>query len=393
MRGFIKKRGKAKDKWTLYASHPTERYKNGNPKQVTRTVTGSKKDAERELTKFLTEMDNRSYVPTSKMTVREFLLEWLRDYAKPHVQPNTYALWEGIVRNHLIPGLGHLRLTELEPPDIDVFYSKLARAKKPNGSRLAPLTVLHVHQVLHVALENAVRRQRLIRNPANAKLIDRPKATQGERNTLSKEEVVRLFDVVRGHKYEIPVVLACAAALRRGEVYGLTWRDIDFGRNTLHVRHSMEETTEYGLRLKGTKTTKGRRSIPLLDITIEPLLRHRETQVKQKEQLGEGYKDNGLIMAELDGRPSKPYNLSSWFPKVLSKAGLPKVTFHDLRHTAATLMLQAGIPMKVVQEVLGHSTIKITMDLYSHVTPPMLEETKQKMNDFWRPQEEQKDEN
>jgi integrase len=241
---------------------------------------------------------------------------------------------------------------------------------------------VHCHRVLRKALKHAVKWHLLIRNPADA--ADPPRAEHREMSTLDEEGVATLFEAVRGTRLEVPVMLAVTTGLRRGELLGLRWRDVDLEKGTLAVRQSIEQTKD-GLAFKEPKTRRGRRVVALPNVTVEALRRHRSEQAKRRLALGSPYKDQGLVLTRLDGRPMDPAETSKAFARVVVKTGLRRVSFHGLRHTHATLLLRSNVHPKIVSERLGHATIGITLDTYSHVVPDMQEAAAKKLDGVLEP--------
>ncbi|MEO6025580.1 MAG: site-specific integrase [Candidatus Binatia bacterium] len=319
-----------------------------------------------------------NYVAAGRLTVAEFLKKWLADYAKQTVAARTSERYAELLRLHVVPTLGQHQLSKLEPLHIQHLYSTLLESGRRDGKGgLSPQTVVHCHRVLRKALKHAVKWQLLIRNPAEA--VDPPRVDHREMTTLDEEEVAGLFEAVRGTRLELPVVLAVSTGLRRGELLALRWRDVDLEKATLAVRQSIEQTKN-GLAFKEPKTRRGRRVVALPNVTVEALRRHRTDQAKRRLSLGSAYKDQGLVLTRLDGRPMDPAETSKAFARVIARNGLRRHSLHSLRHTHATLLLRANVHPKVVSERLGHATIGITLDTYSHVLPDMQEAAAKKLD-------------
>jgi integrase len=298
-------------------------------------VRGVKRDAQRELARLLHSLDTGGYVEPNRLTVGEYLRLWLDDYAKANVSAKTFERYEEIVRLHLTPGLGNLLLTKLHPLHIQELYSRAletGRCDKKGG--LSTQTVLHHHRVLRQALQQAVRWRLLVANPADAVKPPRPK-----RKVVmppSEEQTMKLLDAARTTRLYTPILLVLAAGMRRGEVLGLRWQDVDLKAGTLMVRQTLEQTRA-GLSFKEPKTAKGRRLLPLPAVVAEHLRRHKKEQAAERLQLGPAYGH-------------------------------------------ATQLLLRGVHPKVVSERLGHSTIAITLDTYSHVMPSLQEEAAEKLD-------------
>ena len=379
MKGHVRQRGKGT--WSIVLEMP--RGPDGRRRQKWHTVHGTKKNAERELARLVHEMETGYYVEPTKMTVADLLERWLRDYAKPNVAGKTYERYQEIVRKNLIPALGHHQLTKLQPLHIQAFYADMLDhgRKNSDGGGLSSLTVRHYHRVLRKALHDAVRWRLLARNPAEA--ADPPKVVRKEMKVLTPEEVTLLFKSARDSRFFVPILLAVTTGLRRGEILALRWEDIDLDVGTLSVRRSLEQTRS-GITFKEPKTPKSRRMLVLPEIAVATLQAHKGEQALQKLMLDSAYQDTGLVCTEADGSLIDPERLSRGFRVLLEQAGLPRIRFHDLRHTHATILLREGVHPKIVSERLGHSTITLTMDTYSHVSLPMQEEAARKLDNALR---------
>lgn len=345
------------------------------------TATG-KRQAQQELSKLLADLAGGTYVEPGKLTVGEYLERWLADYAKPNVAAKTYERYEGIVRKHLIPNLGSYPISKLQPLHIQEYYSRAlqsGRLDKRSGN-LSPTTVLHHHRVLKEALGQAVKWQIIPRNPADA--VEPPRPARKEMQVLTAEQIDRLLEAAKGTPLHMPILLAVATRMRRGEILALRWQDVDLDAGTISVCRSLEQT-KAGLSFKEPKTARSRRVVVLPTFAVEALRRHRVQQVEHRLQFGPAYQDHGLVCALDHGAPAA-YRLSSDWPALLEKAGLPHVRFHDLRHSHATMLLAQGVHPKIVSERLGHSAIGITLDTYSHVLPAMQQEAAAKLDSLFK---------
>ncbi len=368
MRGSIQKRGKRS--WRLVFD--LERGHTGKRKQKAVTFRGTKRDAETELSRILAEIKNGGFVDPGNITVNEYLDQWL-EHVSTKTAAKTHERYEEIVRLGLAPHLGTIKLSKLRPIDIQGLYAdalKSGRLHRTGG--LSARSVLHYHRILSQALKQAVKWQLLPRNPADA--VEPPRPEQKEMVALDENQTAILIEKVKGTALYIPVFLAVTTGMRRGEVLGLRWCDVDLDRGTLSVTQTLEKTREGGLHFKQPKTRKSRRTISLPSITVDALRKHRAEQMELYLSLGIGWDDGGLVCTKGPGEPVNPNTLTSGFASRVRDMDIPRVRFHDLRHTHATQLLKEGVHPKVAQERLGHATIAVTLDLYSHVMPGMQED-------------------
>jgi integrase len=333
------------------------------------TVRGTKKDAQRELTRVLHEIDLGAHVDATKESVGEYLERWLRDYAKGEVAPKTFERYSEIVTKHLKPALGAIVLKDLKPLQIQGYYSAALESGRLNGKGgLSPRTVHHFHRILSEALKKAVQWRMLAINPAEA--VTPPKPEQTEIEILNNDELARLLQEARPTRSFPAILLAATTGMRRGEVLAVRWRDIDLDAAVLTVNQAVEETRA-GLRLKSPKTKRSRRNITLPALTVDALRRHRLLQLEERMKLGLGRDHDGLVFTDLEGGLVRPRNLTKEFGRIVKRTGLRPVTFHGLRHTHITTLLGDGVNAKVVSERAGHASVAITLDIYGHVIPNM----------------------
>ena len=340
-------------------------------KRLTRyaTIRGTKKDAQRELTSILHQIDTGAHVDATKETVGGYLDQWLRDYAKGSVAPTTYERYSGIVAGHLKPALGKIVLKDLKPLQIQSYYTdalETGRLNREGG--LSARTVHHHHRVLSEALKQAVRWRMIVINPAEAVIPPKPETTEIE--ILDNDELKRLLQMARPTRSYPAILLAATTGMRRGEVLAVRWRDIDLDNAVLTVNQAVEET-KAGLRIKPPKTKRSRRNISLPGITVEMLRRHRVRQLEERLKMGLGRDHDGLVITNLEGGLIRPRNLTKEFGRLVKRTEVRRITFHGLRHTHITALLGDGVNPKVVSERAGHSSVAITLELYGHVIPNM----------------------
>jgi integrase len=308
-------------------------------------------------------------VDDPRLTVGAFMTKWLSDAVLPSRRARTHQLYSDMNRLYIEPNIGGTRLSKLMPLHVQGLYSQLERDKK--SPRLRQL----VHSTLRNALGQALRWGLITRNPCDA--VEKPRAPRPTMNVLDAKQVAALLKAARGDRLEALYVLALATGLRRGELLGLQWKDIDFNDNALMVNRTLVELSGK-LDVAEPKTEKGRRRVDLPESVTAALWRHR------KRMLAQGCAASLWVFCDSDGGPFHANNVvRRSFAPLLTKAKLPHIRFHDLRHTAATLLLAAGVHPKVVQERLGHATVGMTLDTYSHVLPTMQRDAADKIHDLF----------
>jgi integrase len=310
-------------------------------------------------------------VVAEKQTLGQFLALWL-DMVKDDLKPRTWKRYNELMMLHVVPLLGTVRLAKLQPQHLQQLYV----AKR--AENLSPTTVHHVATVLHGALKKAERLGLVARNVSE--MVDTPRMARREMQVLDREQARRLLEAVRNDHWEALYVLALHTGMREGELLALRWRDLNLAKGTLQVRSSLYWTKESGYKLDAPKTASSRRPIKLDPRVVEILGRHKARQAEVRLALGPAWEDQDLVLPNAVGRPMDAMNLLHYhFYPLLKRAGLPRVRFHDLRHTAATIMLGEGINPKVVSERLGHANVSITLSTYSHVLPDIQEEAAAKV--------------
>ena len=311
-------------------------------------------------------------LPPERQTLAKFLTGWLEDVVKPNLRPYTYQSYSAQVRCHIAPALGHYRLTRLTAQDIQGFLNvKLA-------SGLSPRTVQYLHAILRGALGRAERWGMIPRNVA--RLASPPRVPKANIEPLTPVEAKRLLAAAREDRLEALYTVALALGLRQGEALGLRWQDVNLEAGTLLVRKSLQKQ-DGKFVLAEVKTDKSRRALKLPDVCTAALRTHQYRQAEERERFGSTWgNDLSLVFTELDGTPLSRFAVTRRFQRLLDLEGLPSHRFHDLRHTSATLLLAQGIPLRVIQELLGHSLLATTADVYSHVLPVLMADAASKMD-------------
>ncbi len=348
-----------------------------------KTVYGrTRKEAAEKLARALSDSAGGIFYDDENLTVGEYLDGWLKGSVRGTVRQSTYDRDEYLVNYHVKPVLGRHRLNKLSPAHVQGFYSGRLDAG------LSSSTVHKIHTVLHKALSQAVAWSLVPRNVTEA--VKPPAPSPREMRPLTTDEARRLLDAARGDRLEALYILAITTGMRQGELLGLKWSDVDLEEpenGSLCVRRTLTRI-DGGKRvvLGEPKTRKSRRTLRLTPEAVQILRRHLELQMEEIGLLGDRYGDQGLVFTTEAGTPVNPSNLRQRsFAPLLRRAGLPPIRFHDLRHTCATLLLAQGTHPKFVQELLGHATIAITLDTYSHVLPGMGDQTVRAMQDALYP--------
>uniref|UniRef100_A0AAU2JLV1 Tyrosine-type recombinase/integrase n=1 Tax=Streptomyces sp. NBC_00049 TaxID=2903617 RepID=A0AAU2JLV1_9ACTN len=354
----------------------------GTRKRV-RVYGPPRKNAADKLAEKIADSNRGLPVATADSTVGVYLVYWLNSVAIHRLRENTRTRYATCIRLYLQPGLGTKKLSRLTARDVRTFLDRLsttcqccAQALDATqrrccaigeccGKRLSPLTVTYVHSVLKSALEHAVREDELPRNVArNVKAA----ASRPRRFTpLTATEARQFLRAAETDPLHALYELALRTGLRKGELLGLHWEDLDLNTGTAGIRHSLQRTRTGGLTVLPTKTRASERRIALPTGCVQSLKDHRERQEKGRTASGEGWKERGLVFTTPTGGPLAPANLTRGFFGLLDRAGLRRIRFHDLRHSTATLLLEQGVDLVVIKELLGHAHIGVTAGVYAHV--------------------------
>ena len=302
-----------------------------------------------KLARALTQRQRSHGFANERLTVEQFLATWL-EAKQGSIRPSTWTRYEQLTRRHVNPAIGKWRLARLRPEQLQQLYAKL-------GASLRPGTVLKVHRMLHSAFNLAVRWHAMPQN--TTELVIGPTRQRHEFETFTPEQARTFLTAVRGDRLEALYVLAIATGMREGELLGLRWRDVDLEHHRLHL-------------VRRLKTRQSRRAVQLPALAVAALIQHRERQAAERERRGARWQEHGLVFPNTVGKPIIDSNLRNrHFSPLLDRASLTRIRFHDLRHSCATLLLGEGIHPKIVSDLLGHSQISVTLDLYSHVTATM----------------------
>jgi integrase len=328
------------------------------------------------LRRLLRTLDTGEHVDPTRLSVKQWL-----GTVRAEVSPKTLERYDEIVRNFLIPALGNLALTKLAPSHIQKAYNEWATGGRLDGKSggLSPQTRRHIHRILRTALSRAVEQQVIARNPADVFKKRLPKVERRELVTLTADQSAQLLEAIAHSRVYWPVLLALATGMRRGEVLAVRWKNVDLEAGTLRVMESLEQT-KTAIRFKAPKSGR-HRAITLPGYAVEELRRLKREQAEALLALGVRQTSNTLLCCRADGEPHQPLSLTYEFARFMGRLkDLPRVRFHDLRHSHATQLLASGVHPKIASERLGHASVGITLDLYSHVTDTMQTEAAVKLD-------------
>jgi integrase len=347
-------------------------------------VYGKKrKEAHDKLQKAIHEQEQGTLIKNSRETVGQHVEHWLENVHKPTLRLSSYVVYRGIVNKHILPGLGHIPIQKLTVQNVEAFYA--------SKEGLSAKTIRNIHAVLHEALSHAVYTNVIARNVCDIARKSLPRQVRYEMQPLSEEQAQQLIEKVRGNQLETVLTLAITTGMRRGELLALRWQDITFKKRYLQVCRSVRRVYGYGLRVNEPKTRAGRRKIVLSSFLIEVLTKHRVYQEEMRRKAGTMWKDHDLVFCNEYGGFIEPDILLSRFKVFLREIGLPRMRLHDLRHSAATILLGMGVSANVVQELLGHSHITTTLGVYGHVLPSMQQGAMDKLSSLFERQNDAED--
>ena len=375
MAGSIEKRGKNSYRLIVHEGYDL----NGKPLRHTKTVHGTKKDAEVELAKFVTEVQNGLVVDGKSLTFSEFTEIWKRDYGSKELAPSTYKRYCRILETRLLPYFGHFYINKLKPTDIMRFYDLLSndtqiiRKKNNNGKKtLRPLsgkTILEHHRLLRAMLHKAVYWQLIVANPVER--VQPPKAKKPKRRYYDDEQTKVLLENLETLsedqiKYKVAIILTVFTGVRLGELMGLEWTDIDFKNGIVNINRASQYLADKGVFTKVPKTESSIRDVAIPDFVVSLLDEYKLWYEDQKSLYGELWTNSNRLFVQNDGKPMHPSTISKWFVKYIEQIGLPVINFHGLRHTNATLLISQNIDVAVVAARLGHAQITTTFNFYVH---------------------------
>ena len=375
MAGSIEKRGKNSYRLSCLAGYNLQ----GKPIKKTKTVHGTKKEAEIELAKFVADVQKGMYVEGKSLKFTDFVEIWKRDYGSKELAPSTYKRYCRMLETRLLPYFGHFYVNKIKPTDIMQFYDLLSKdtqlvRKKDNGGNktLKPLsgkTILEHHRLLRAMLHKAVYWQVIVSNPAER--VQPPKAKRPKRKYYDDNQYKILLENLEQLseeqiKYKAAIILTVFTGVRLGELMGLEWTDVDFRNGIISINRSSQYLADTGVFTKVPKTESSIREVAIPDFVISLLEEYKLWYDEQKSLCGELWIDSNRLFVQADGKPMHPSTISKWFVKFIGQIGLPVINFHGLRHTNATLLIAQNIDVAVVAARLGHAQITTTFNFYVH---------------------------
>ena len=375
MAGSIEKRGKNSYRLTVSEGFDL----NGNPMIHRKTVHGTKKDAEVELAKFVTEVQNGLVVDGKSLKFSEFTEIWKRDYGSKELAPSTYKRYCRMLETRLLPYFGHFYINKIRPTDIMKFYdllekdTQLVRKKGNNGTKtkkpLSGKTILEHHRLLRAMLHRAVYWQLIVSNPAER--VQAPRAKKPKRRSYDDEQTKILLEnleqlSIEDTKYKVAIILTVFTGVRLGELMGLELQDIDFKNGIISINRSSQYLSDMGVFTKVPKTESSIREIAIPEFIISLLGEYKLWYEEQKSIYGELWTNSDRLFVQANGKPMHPSTISKWFVKYVGQIGLPVINFHGLRHTNASLLVAQNIDIAIISARLGHAQISTTLNFYVH---------------------------
>lgn len=351
-----------------------------NGQAIQKTFSSKRQDVVvQKLNEFKAEMKKFDSNCVVNYTIKQWLNIWYNSYVVNNVKVSTRVSYEGIIKNHLVPHIGNIKLVNLRKVQIEEMYNKLLISTN-NKKGLAIGTVENIHLVLHKALQEALEREYIIKNPASIAKVPTLKSQNIKKEEIkiySKAEQSKLIEIAKQDKiYGIVVIFALYTGMRKGEILGLQWNDIDFYKKTIRVNKQLSRVKNYDdyenkktiLELEyNTKTENSTRVIPMLNILEKHLKQHLQNQMYYKKLFGANYNNNNMVFCKEDGSFLDPDTVLAKYQKLAETANIKKCTFHALRHTFATRALESKMPVKVLSSILGHSKVEFTLEVYTHV--------------------------
>ena len=340
-----------------------------------RSVEGTKKEAERAVRAFIAEIEKGMYVTDTKITVHEWVDTWLEVYIEPNVSPTTLSRYQGMIKRYIKPLLGQIQVQKLTTLAVQAWVNGL-KTSPVSGKPMAVATIKHAYHVLKGSMDKAVLAGIISRSPCVGIML--PKGQKKPPVVYNEEQIKQLIAAAKGTEMELIIDIELCLGLRRGELLGLQWQDIDWENNQIHIVHNRVVVDGKSV-VKDPKTESSCRTVDVPEQLIQKLHKHKLKCWANRLRMGEMYTATDYIIVHPDGKPIYPEYVSQMFTKLQVKANLPKCRFHDLRHLCASIMLMQGVNVKVAKEHLGHKDSSTTMNIYTHVLPSVAKDAAQKI--------------
>lgn len=352
----------------------------GTGKQIQRSITGkTQKEVAQKLKAAVNSIDEGTYSAPNRMNVGDWLDIWQAEYLGG-VKPHTVASYAGIIRNHIKPHIGAVKLLNLQPHNVQTFYNALGRPNE-SGTALSAKTIKNVHGVLHKALEQAMRNGYIKSNPADACIL--PKIVKKEIKPLDDQAITDFLRQIQGHPLETFFTVVLFTGLREGEAMGLTWDRVDFQRGTILIDRQLQLEKKKGGKyyFAPLKNDRSRLLVPA-DFVMSLLQKHQHTQREELSDVGVSWHTDGFVFCDLFGEHYSITYVYRNFKRLAEQIGRPDARVHDLRHSYAVAAIRAGDDIKTVQGNLGHATASFTLDVYGHVTEEMRRDSASRMDGY-----------
>jgi integrase len=369
VKGYIRARGP--DRWQIVVNLPRTA---GKRTQFFETVKGTREDAEARLKEL---GDRRKAKIDPRTTVSAYLEFWLEyKTTNDDLRASTLTRYKQILDTHVVPLVGKMKIADLRRTDVNRIYSTAKKqGNVKTGGGLSAQSVTHIHRVLFAALQDAIIVHEVLEQSPCPKRKQRTNGKEKMR-TLDRADALKLIAASVGTRLHVPILVAISVGLRRGEALGLKWTDVSFAKGTLTVSRSLQPD----LTFVAPKTAAGRRTIHMPADLTDALRRHKAEQNERRLAAGEGYKDQGLVFSDIAGGPWKPASIATLFRSIAKRAGLGHLRYHDLRHTCASLLIDAGFPITTVAQIMGHASAAVTASIYAHAIPKTSQDAAVAMN-------------
>ncbi|MBR2937290.1 MAG: tyrosine-type recombinase/integrase [Oscillospiraceae bacterium] len=372
--GSIRKRDAKGRSWQITIELPKDPI-SGKRIRRYKTIEGTKREAERAMAEYIRELEKGYHVTNSKITVSEWIDTWMDVYIEPNVSPTTLSGYQGMIRRYIKPLIGNIQVQELSTLIVQDWVNRL-KVSPSSGKPMSVKTIKHTYHVLKGCMDKAVLAGIIPRSPCNRIMM--PKGQKKAPVIYNQAQIKQLIAAAKGTEMELVIDMELCLGLRRGELLGLQWDDIDWENKQIHVTRNRVVVGGKSI-IKEPKTESGIRTVNVPAPLLQKLHQHKSKCLANRLRMGKNYTVTDFIIVHPDGKPIYPEYLSQMFTKLQNAAGLPKCRFHDLRHLCASIMFLQGVDVKTAQQVLGHKDFTTTMNIYTHVFPSSVKEAADKV--------------